>query len=64
MAPYKIVIFSGDHCGPEVTSEAVKVLKIISKTRPSVDFDLQDHLLGGVSHVNLDSRITTILSMH
>lgn len=25
MAPYNIVVFAGDHCGPEVTAEAVKV---------------------------------------
>lgn len=48
MAPYKIVVFAGDHCGPEVTNEAVKILKTLSASIPSIQFDLQDHLLGGV----------------
>ena len=25
MAPFNIVVFAGDHCGPEVTEEAIKV---------------------------------------
>ena len=25
MSPYNIVVIGGDHCGPEVTVEAVKV---------------------------------------
>ena len=49
MAPYKIVVFAGDHCGPEVTAEAVKILKTISASIPTLQFDLHDHLLGGVS---------------
>ncbi|KAF2104364.1 3-isopropylmalate dehydrogenase Leu2A [Rhizodiscina lignyota] len=49
MPTYKIVLFAGDHCGPEVTAEAVKIFKTVSKCRPDVEFDLQDHLLGGAS---------------
>ena len=64
MASYKITVFAGDHCGPEVTNEAVKVLQTLSKTRPAIGFDLQDQLLGGVSHSNLSSIITTILSLY
>ena len=48
MAPYKIVVFAGDHCGPEVTNEAVKILKTLSASTSTIQFDLQDHLLGGV----------------
>ncbi|KAI9754806.1 MAG: 3-isopropylmalate dehydrogenase A [Chaenotheca gracillima] len=39
---YKIVVFGGDHCGPEI-------LKVIEKERPNINFDFQDHLLGGAS---------------
>ncbi|KAK1765658.1 3-isopropylmalate dehydrogenase [Phialemonium atrogriseum] len=43
MATHNIVVFSGDHCGPEV-------LKTIEAARPSVGkFNLQEHLLGGAS---------------
>ncbi|KAA8900851.1 hypothetical protein TRICI_006120 [Trichomonascus ciferrii] len=44
-----IVVLSGDHVGPEVTAEAVKVLKAISEARPGVEFDFQHHLIGGAA---------------
>lgn len=44
-----IVILGGDHVGPEVTSEAVKVLKAISEVRSSIKFDFQEHLIGGAA---------------
>ncbi|KAF3913931.1 hypothetical protein ABW21_db0206153 [Orbilia brochopaga] len=49
MSPYKIVVLAGDHCGPEVTAEAIKVLKAISETKPSIQFEFQDNLIGGAS---------------
>ncbi|KAK1983744.1 3-isopropylmalate dehydrogenase [Colletotrichum cereale] len=50
MATHNIVVFAGDHCGPEVVAEAVKVLKTIETNSPSAGkFNLQDHLLGGAS---------------
>lgn len=50
MATYKIVVFGGDHCGPEVVAEAVKILKVIETTGPNdIKFDLQEHLIGGCS---------------
>ncbi|KAF2085459.1 beta-isopropylmalate dehydrogenase A [Saccharata proteae CBS 121410] len=49
MPAFNIVVFAGDHCGPEVTDEAIKVLKVIQKERPEVQFNFQDHLLGGAS---------------
>ncbi|TGJ79834.1 hypothetical protein E0Z10_g8919 [Xylaria hypoxylon] len=50
MAPLNIVVFGGDHAGPEVVAEAVKVLKAIeSNSSTGVQFNLQDHLLGGCS---------------
>lgn len=45
----KVVVLSGDHVGPEVTAEAVKVLSAISEVRPTVKFDFQHHLIGGAA---------------
>ncbi|RYP49698.1 hypothetical protein DL768_004634 [Monosporascus sp. mg162] len=43
MASHNIVVFAGDHCGPEV-------LKAIEADSPSAGkFNLQEHLLGGCS---------------
>ncbi|XXH04987.1 RNA polymerase II mediator complex subunit [Hypoxylon texense] len=50
MATHNIVVFGGDHCGPEVVAEAVKVIKAIESNSPSSGkFNLQEHLLGGCS---------------
>ncbi|KAL4939749.1 hypothetical protein BDV06DRAFT_32318 [Aspergillus oleicola] len=49
MPSFNIVVFGGDHCGPEVTAEAVKILRVIEKSRNDLTFNLQDHLLGGGS---------------
>ncbi|MCJ1327833.1 3-isopropylmalate dehydrogenase [Thelotrema lepadinum] len=49
MSPFNIVVLGGDHCGPEVTSEAIKILKVIEQERPQIKFNFQDHLLGGCS---------------
>ncbi|GAT23066.1 beta-isopropylmalate dehydrogenase A [Aspergillus luchuensis] len=49
MPAYNIVVFAGDHCGPEVTAEAIKVLRVIEKSRDDITLNLQDHLLGGAS---------------
>ncbi|KAI1828317.1 hypothetical protein F4861DRAFT_528888 [Xylaria intraflava] len=50
MASFNIVVFGGDHAGPEVVAEAVKVLKAVeSHSSSGVKFNLQDHLLGGCS---------------
>ncbi|KXH67404.1 3-isopropylmalate dehydrogenase [Colletotrichum salicis] len=50
MATHNIVVFGGDHCGPEVVAEAIKVLKTIETSSPSAgQFNLQEHLLGGAS---------------
>ncbi|GAQ10392.1 3-isopropylmalate dehydrogenase A [Aspergillus lentulus] len=49
MPSYNIVVFAGDHCGPEVTTEAIKVLRVIEKCRDDATFNLQDQLLGGAS---------------
>ncbi|KAK7750667.1 3-isopropylmalate dehydrogenase [Diatrype stigma] len=50
MASHNIVVFAGDHCGPEVVAEAIKVLNAIETHSPSAGkFNLQEHLLGGCS---------------
>ncbi|KAL9050225.1 MAG: hypothetical protein Q9162_006760 [Coniocarpon cinnabarinum] len=49
MPTFKIVVFSGDHCGPEVVDEALKVLHAIENASPDVKFDLDHQLLGGAS---------------
>ncbi|KAI5924915.1 3-isopropylmalate dehydrogenase [Camillea tinctor] len=50
MTSHNIVVFGGDHCGPEVVAEAIKVLKAIEANGSSnVTFNLQEHLLGGCS---------------
>ncbi|OJI84872.1 hypothetical protein ASPTUDRAFT_64876 [Aspergillus tubingensis CBS 134.48] len=49
MPAFNIVVFAGDHCGPEVTAEAIKVLRVIEKSRDDITLNLQNHLLGGAS---------------
>ncbi|OBT71602.1 3-isopropylmalate dehydrogenase [Pseudogymnoascus sp. 05NY08] len=50
MATHNIVVFGGDHCGPDVVAEGIKILKVIEAVRPSVGhFNFQEHLLGGCS---------------
>lgn len=49
MEPKKIVVLPGDHVGTEVAAEALKVLKAVSEARPDVQFDFQQHLIGGAA---------------
>lgn len=49
MTVHKIVVFAGDHCGPEVTAEAVKILRVLESERSDIKFEFQEHLLGGAS---------------
>lgn len=43
-------MFGGDHCGPEVIVEALKILKVVQEERPSIGkFNFQEHLIGGCS---------------
>lgn len=48
-APRKIVVLGGDHVGPEVTAETIKVLEAISEVRPEIKFEFQQHLIGGAA---------------
>ncbi|KAK0385864.1 hypothetical protein NLU13_7041 [Sarocladium strictum] len=50
MPEHNVVVFAGDHCGPEVIAEGIKVIKTIEELRPTAGkFNLQNHLLGGCS---------------
>ncbi|KAM0523994.1 hypothetical protein ACHAPE_001247 [Trichoderma viride] len=50
MAEHNIVVFAGDHCGPEVITEAIKVIRTVEELSPAAGkFNLQDQLLGGCS---------------
>ncbi|KAM0562090.1 hypothetical protein ACHAPJ_002534 [Fusarium lateritium] len=50
MAEHNIVVLAGDHCGPEVVAEGIRVLKTLEENKPSVGkFNLKDHLMGGCS---------------
>jgi len=54
---YRIFVIGGDHVGPEVMKEAVKVLEVIEAKRPSIKFDLIHEIAGGCS---MDQRGTPI----
>lgn len=55
---YRILVLPGDHVGPEVMKEAVKVLETIEAKRPSkIKFQLLHEMAGGCS---MDSRGTPI----
>ncbi|CAC9892169.1 unnamed protein product [Aureobasidium pullulans] len=47
MPSYNIVVFGGDHCGPEVTAEAIKILKVIEKESKDISFNFNEQPLGG-----------------
>lgn len=55
--PFRILVIGGDHVGPEVMKEAVKVLELIQAKRPSIKFDLIHEIAGGCS---MDQRGTPI----
>ncbi|RYP77535.1 hypothetical protein DL771_001108 [Monosporascus sp. 5C6A] len=57
MPEHNIVVFAGDHCGPEVVAEAIKVLKTVEQLTPN-KFNLKDHLLGGCSIDSTGSPLT------
>jgi 3-isopropylmalate dehydrogenase len=57
MPEFNIVVFAGDHCGPEVTKEGIKILKTIETARSDISFKFTEHLLGGCS---IDAHGTAI----
>jgi len=45
----RIAVLPGDGIGPEVTAEAVKVLQTIADTQGGLQFDFEEHLIGGTA---------------
>ncbi len=50
MAAKKICVFPGDGIGPEVTREALAVLRTVEKVSANSRFETEEELLGGVSY--------------
>lgn len=46
---FKILILPGDHVGPEVVAEAVKVLNAVAEQDPSLHFEFSYDIFGGAS---------------
>ncbi|KAI1631203.1 Isopropylmalate dehydrogenase-like domain-containing protein [Biscogniauxia mediterranea] len=46
---YRILVLPGDHVGPEVMAEALKVLDVVEACRPSLRFSRTFALAGGLS---------------
>ncbi|KAF8622173.1 hypothetical protein AX15_007288 [Amanita polypyramis BW_CC] len=46
---FKIVVLAGDGIGPEVVSQAVRVLEIVSEHCPEFNLKLEPHLFGGIA---------------
>ncbi|OAA56344.1 3-isopropylmalate dehydrogenase [Niveomyces insectorum RCEF 264] len=46
---YNILVLPGDHVGPEVMAEALKVLDVVERHRPHVKFNRTFDLVGGAS---------------
>lgn len=46
---FNILVLPGDHVGPEVMKEALKVLDTLSTCRPNLSFNLDHDLVGGCS---------------
>lgn len=46
---FKILVLPGDHVGPEVMAEALKVLDVIETQRPNIKFERTFDLAGGSS---------------
>ncbi|KAB5515315.1 Isopropylmalate dehydrogenase-like domain-containing protein [Coniochaeta sp. 2T2.1] len=45
----RILVLPGDHVGPEIMAEALKVLDVIEQSRPDLRFQLDTDLAGGCS---------------
>lgn len=55
---YRILVLGGDHVGPEVMKEAIRVLEVIEQKRSTkIKFKLTHELAGGCS---MDARGTPI----
>ncbi|KEF51836.1 3-isopropylmalate dehydrogenase [Exophiala aquamarina CBS 119918] len=46
---FRLLVLPGDHVGPEIVHEAIKVLRTIESCRPELHFELTFELAGGCS---------------
>jgi 3-isopropylmalate dehydrogenase len=46
---FRILVLPGDHVGPEIMAEALKVLDVVEQTRPDIRFERDTDLVGGCS---------------
>lgn len=53
---FKIAVFGGDGIGPEITKEALKILKIISDTK-NINFQFCEGLAGGIAYDHFGSPL-------
>ncbi|VUC24529.1 unnamed protein product [Clonostachys rosea] len=49
MKTLKILILPGDHVGPEIMAEALKVLDVVEASRPDIQFQRDTDIVGGCS---------------
>ncbi|CAH0021484.1 unnamed protein product [Clonostachys rhizophaga] len=49
MQTLKILILPGDHVGPEIMAEALKVLDVVEASRPDIKFQRDADIVGGCS---------------
>src|ERR1041384_5848402 len=57
MPSFQIVVLPGDGIGPEVTAEAVRVLRAVEKQLAGVSFDLAEHPCGAAEHLRSGSPL-------
>ncbi|KAK0384697.1 hypothetical protein NLU13_7175 [Sarocladium strictum] len=48
-ATFKILVLAGDHCGPEIMAQALRVLDVVEDCRPHIKFERTFDLVGGCS---------------
>ena len=56
----KILLLPGDGIGPEVVSEVKKIIEWFNKNK-SLDFEIAENLVGGVSYEKYKKPITHFL---
>ncbi|CRK13666.1 hypothetical protein BN1708_010901, partial [Verticillium longisporum] len=46
---FRILVLPGDHVGPEIMAEALKVLDVVQDSRPNIRFERTTDIVGGAS---------------
>lgn len=52
----RILVLPGDHVGPEIMAEALKVLDVVEQSRPDLRFQRDTDLVGAAASTNMASR--------